>query len=334
MSAEAPSFSVIQEKVQDCFNKRACLWQLKVTDTFLKNDNDIICIVWMGMGKTLAFWSPLALRDTGILIVMTPLNQLGDQSVSFLEKAAIQSIAISAETASRANFCVSWISSVAYKHLIDGLLQDIEDAHYRTIITSLEQLMKPGREFERLLQKVDFTSQLIGIIFDEAHCIATWGEFRPEYKELERLRYVLPCRVPFMVASATLTSDALRNICRLLHIHSENLVTVHVSTNHLNIKIGVRKINYSLASYMDLAFIIPTSMKSDDPPPPKFLIFFNSIQDGIAAMKYSQARLPPDLRNKVKWFNSNMTTEFKDAEVTNLITGDTWGLCTTEALEW
>ncbi|KAG1724447.1 uncharacterized protein EDB91DRAFT_1024821, partial [Suillus paluster] len=27
----------------------------------------------------------------------------------------------------------------------------------------------------------------------------------------------------------------------------------------------------------------------------------------------------------------NMTTEFKEAEVTNLIAGDTWGLCTTEA---
>jgi hypothetical protein len=89
MSAEAPSFSVIREKAQDHFNKQACLWQLKVTDTFLKNDNDIICIAGMGMGKTLAFWSPLVLQDTGILIVVTPLNQLGDQSVSFLKNAAI-----------------------------------------------------------------------------------------------------------------------------------------------------------------------------------------------------------------------------------------------------
>ncbi|KAG2062518.1 hypothetical protein BDR04DRAFT_1131196 [Suillus decipiens] len=174
-------------------------------------------------------------------------------------------------------------------------MQKIHYAHYCAIITSLEQLMKPGGEFERLLRKVDFASQLIGIIFDEAHCIATWGEFQPEYKELECLHYVLPCWVPFMVASAMLTSDALRNICRLLHIRSENLITVHVSTDRLNIKIGVCKIKYSLASYMDLTFIIPTGMKLDDPPPPKFLIFFDSIQDGIAATKYLQARLPPDL---------------------------------------
>ncbi|KAG2044138.1 hypothetical protein BDR03DRAFT_851313 [Suillus americanus] len=58
MSAEAPNFSGIQEKLQDCFNKRACLWQLKVTDVFLQNDCYIICIAGTGMGKTLAFWSP------------------------------------------------------------------------------------------------------------------------------------------------------------------------------------------------------------------------------------------------------------------------------------
>ncbi|KAG1889560.1 P-loop containing nucleoside triphosphate hydrolase protein [Suillus subluteus] len=313
MPAEAPSFSAIREKLQNWFSKRACLWQLKVTDAFLQNDRDIICIAGTGMGKTLAFWSPLALQDTGILIVVTPLNQLGQQSVSFLEKAGIKSIPISAETASMANF------------------SGIEDSCYRAIITSPEQLMKPGGEFEKLLRNVNFASKLIGIIFDEAHCIVTWGEFRAEYKELERLRYILPCQVPFIVASATLTSDALRDICRLLHIRPENLATIHVSTDRPNIKIGVRKIKYSLTSYADLAFLIPASIKLDDPPPPKFLVFFDSIQDGINAAKYLRARLPPDLRDKVKWFNSDMTTEFKEGEVTNLIVGDTWGLCTTEA---
>ncbi|KIJ10663.1 hypothetical protein PAXINDRAFT_85716, partial [Paxillus involutus ATCC 200175] len=58
---------------------------------------------------------------------------------------------------------------------------------YRTIIVSPEQLMKPRGEFEKLLRKPEFASHIVGFVFDEAHCITSWGEFRPEYRELQRL---------------------------------------------------------------------------------------------------------------------------------------------------
>ncbi|KAG1803054.1 hypothetical protein EV424DRAFT_1277392, partial [Suillus variegatus] len=153
---ETPSQTLIREKLHKQFGKRACLWQLKVAEVFLKKAGDVICIAGTGMGKTLAFWSPLALTDTGVQIVVTPLNQLGHQSVSFLAKAGINNM------------------------------------RYRAIITSPEQLVKAGGEFEKLLQKPTFASQIMGFVFDEAHCITSWGEFRSEYKELERLRYILP----------------------------------------------------------------------------------------------------------------------------------------------
>ncbi|KIK71981.1 hypothetical protein PAXRUDRAFT_181509, partial [Paxillus rubicundulus Ve08.2h10] len=41
---------------------------------------------------------------SGIQIVVTPLNQLGQQNVASLRKAGIQSIAINADTATRENF--------------------------------------------------------------------------------------------------------------------------------------------------------------------------------------------------------------------------------------
>jgi superfamily II DNA helicase RecQ len=191
--------------------------------------------------------------------------------------------------------------------------------------------MKPGGEFEKLLRKPEFAMRITGFIFDEAHCIVAWGNFRPEYQELGRLRYILPCKVPFMIASATLTLDMLQSTRRLLHLRSENLLTIHKSTDRPNVKIGVRKIKYALSSYADLAFLIPDGWRVNDPIPPKFLIFFDDIQDSIGAAKYLLGRLPLELRDKIKWFNADMTTEFKEAEVKNLINGDTWGLCTTES---
>jgi hypothetical protein len=42
-------------------------------------------------------------------------------------------------------------------------MQDIEDLKYQAVIISLEQLMKPGGEFEKILRKPLFAQHIIGI---------------------------------------------------------------------------------------------------------------------------------------------------------------------------
>ncbi|KIK34578.1 hypothetical protein CY34DRAFT_26821 [Suillus luteus UH-Slu-Lm8-n1] len=243
---------------------------MKVAKAFLQKDHDIVCIAGTSLGKTMSFWLPL-LWKKGLQIVVTPLNQLGKQNVNSLAKAGCK---------------------------------DIEDLKYLVIIVSPEQLMKPGGEFERLLHKPEFALQIIGFICDEAHCITSWGEFHPEYKELQWLCHILPCYVPFMMASATLAPSDLSHAKRLLCMRTENLVTIKTSIDCFNIKLCVRKIKHSLASFQDLGFLIPDRWKNTDPIPPKFLIFFDSIQDAMMAAKSLQSRLT---------------------------SGETWGLCTTES---
>ncbi|KAG2343222.1 hypothetical protein BDR05DRAFT_884789, partial [Suillus weaverae] len=106
---------------------------------------------------------------------------------------------------------------------------------------------------------------------------------------------------------------------------------IKTSIDRFNIKLCVRKIKHTLASFQDLGFLIPDAWKNTDPIPPKFLIFFDSIQEAILAAKSLQRRLPLEMRDKIKWFNSDMTTEYKENEVSRLTSGETWGLCTTES---
>lgn len=89
-----------------------------------------------------------------------------------------------------------------------------------------------------------------------------------------------------MIASATLTPDTLSNAIHLLNMHPDKMITIRQSSDRPNIKIGVRKIKYALNSFADLAFLIPKGWKEGDPPPPKFLIFFDDIQDAINAAHY------------------------------------------------
>ncbi|KAI5996708.1 P-loop containing nucleoside triphosphate hydrolase protein [Pisolithus albus] len=146
-SSEIPSVEDIRNKTIASFGKRPCLWQVRVAQAFLKGNQDIVCIAGTSMGKTLTFWMPLLFRPKALQIIVTPLNQLGKQQVDCLEG-------------------------------------DIEALEYRVIIVSPEQLMKPGGMFEALLKKKEFVNHIMGIILDEAHCITTWGAFRPEYREL------------------------------------------------------------------------------------------------------------------------------------------------------
>ncbi|KAG1842098.1 hypothetical protein C8R48DRAFT_544299, partial [Suillus tomentosus] len=136
------------------------------------------------------------------------------------------------------------------------LQQAIKAFKYRAIAVSPEQIMKPNGEFEQLLKNPLFTSHIVSIVVDEAHCITEWGDFRPEYKELGRLRYILPSTIPIMITSATLTQGSLTNAMRLLHMHADKMSVIRRSSDRANIKIGVRKIKYSLTSYADLAFLI------------------------------------------------------------------------------
>ncbi|KAF9220240.1 hypothetical protein BS17DRAFT_351250 [Gyrodon lividus] len=76
-SGMLPSISDIQQHAEEILGVRPCLWQLKVVEALLKQDQDVFCIARTGMGKTLTFWMPLLFRLDGIQIVVTPLNMLG-----------------------------------------------------------------------------------------------------------------------------------------------------------------------------------------------------------------------------------------------------------------
>ncbi|KAG1730234.1 uncharacterized protein EDB91DRAFT_1157423 [Suillus paluster] len=54
-----------------------------------------------------------------------------------------------------------------------------------------------------------------------------------------------------MLALATLTKHSLSNVIQLLHMHADRMTFIRRSTDHPNIKIGVRKIKYALNSYAD-----------------------------------------------------------------------------------
>ncbi len=105
-----------------------------------------------------------------------------------------------------------------------------------------------------------------------------------------------------------------------------------MNTDRPNIFFRVQRMEYPINSYHDLAFLIPKDLDPDGPLPMKFLVFFNSCKEAEEGAKFLRSRLPPKLRDKVKWVHSSMTNEFREDAIHALKIGEDIGECATDAV--
>jgi superfamily II DNA helicase RecQ len=190
--------------------------------------------------------------------------------------------------------------------------------------------MWPNGGFEALLKDRIFNGRLISIVVDEAHCISQWGSFRPEYRDLGRLRFLQRKLCPILVTSATMLVAVIEDIKRVLRLREENLFVSRCSIDRPNFAILVRPIINPIHSYRDLSFVLH-DWEPGKPPPPKFIIFFDNIRNSVDAGNYLRSLLPRDHQYHVKWFNSDMSDEFKQKETERFTRGETWGLLATDS---
>ena len=327
LTAAIPSLDDLRRRTQEVFGRTPCLWQLQVSMALLKRDKDVICISAMGSGKTLTFWMPLLFCNDGIQIIISPLNILGTQNVNELAAVGIPAIAITADTATYQNFKV--ILDLTYPRNFNDRKQDIADLRYCVIVTNIELLMKDGGGLEKLWKISTFTAHIVSIIWDEAHCVSHWGDFRPEYRDAGRLRYLLPGGIVFYLTSATLPPRVLDDVKKILQVSRSYMF--HRSNDRPNVYLMVRELKYPQNSFFNIAFLIPDGWHLGCPPPPKFLIFFDNIAESIEAIKFLRSRLPFTHQNNIKWFNADMSAQFREAETDALKASSIWGLGCTDS---
>jgi superfamily II DNA helicase RecQ len=210
------------------------------------------------------------------------------------------------------------------------LCQDIADLKYRVIVVNPEELMRPGGGFESLFKKKSFADKIISIIIDEAHCVSQWGSFRPEYRHIGSLRHLQCTPCTMMVTSATLTPRAISDVKSVLSLREDNLFFSQCSIDRPNINIVIRPMLNPRKTFVDLAFLL-RNWKPGDPPPPKFLIFFDNISESVEAGRYLCSLLPMEYRSCVQWFNSEMSDRFKVEETLKFINNEVWGLLATDS---
>jgi ATP-dependent DNA helicase RecQ len=167
--------------------------QEEIVDTVLRGE-DVFVLMPTGGGKSLCFQLPALLRE-GVTVVVSPLIALMKDQVDSLQALGVPA---------------TYINSLLDLEEVNRRQEAVSRGEVKLLYVAPERLMLPG-----FLKRLAAT-QIAGFAIDEAHCISEWGhDFRPEYRELARLRELFP-GVPIGAYTATATARVQADIRRQL----------------------------------------------------------------------------------------------------------------------
>jgi ATP-dependent DNA helicase RecQ len=158
---------------------------------------DSVVVLPTGGGKSLCFQVPALVRE-GLALVVSPLISLMKDQVDTLVGNGVAAACYN-----------SALAPDEKRAVVNG----IREGRYRLLYVSPERLVGEGMDgFAGMLAEAGVTF----VAIDEAHCISQWGhDFRPEYRQLARLRAMLP-GVSLHAFTATATARVRRDIAEQL----------------------------------------------------------------------------------------------------------------------
>jgi ATP-dependent DNA helicase RecQ len=157
---------------------------------------DVFVLMPTGGGKSLCFQLP-ALTRQGLTIVVSPLISLMKDQVDALQTSGIPATFLNS-TLDRKDAVARW--------------RGLHQGEYRMLYVAPERLM-----LDTFLERA-VNWNIAQFAIDEAHCISEWGhDFRPEYRELKKLRTHFP-DVPMMALTATATERVRADIVKQLKL--------------------------------------------------------------------------------------------------------------------
>ncbi len=176
---------------------------------------DVFALLPTGGGKSLCFQLPALVRD-GLTVVVSPLIALMKDQVDQLQASGVA-----------ATFLNSTLDADEARSRLRGLHR----GEFRLLYAAPERLMLEG--WQENLKNWNVTALAI----DEAHCVSEWGhDFRPEYRQLAKLRAALP-GVPVMALTATATTRVRDDIVKHLQLREPEIFVASFNRPNLTYRV-------------------------------------------------------------------------------------------------
>jgi ATP-dependent DNA helicase RecQ len=181
-------------------------------------DRDVFALLPTGAGKSLCFQLP-ALARPGLTVVISPLISLMKDQVDALTASGVPA---------------TFLNSTLKANEVSARMLALRDGKYHLLYVAPERLMLPGF----LANLKEWPVTLIAI--DEAHCISEWGhDFRPEYRQLARLREFFPS-TPLMALTATATRRVQTDIVKELRLREPSCYVASFNRPNLTYRVQAK----------------------------------------------------------------------------------------------
>jgi ATP-dependent DNA helicase RecQ len=233
---------------------------------------DVFVLMPTGGGKSLCFQLPALLRE-GLTIVVSPLISLMKDQVDALQTSGIPA---------------TYLNSTLDRDQAKARWRGLHRGEYRMLYVAPERLM-----LETFLERA-LNWNIAQLAIDEAHCISEWGhDFRPEYRELKKLRKHLP-EVPIMALTATATERVRIDIIQELHLREPRCYVASFNRPNLTYRVVPKSAPYEqLLAFIESrpnesGIVYCASRKSTDS------LARNLNEDGISAKPYHAGLTSPE----------------------------------------
>src|SRR5947208_3316490 len=225
---------------------------------------DVFVLMPTGGGKSLCFQLPALMRE-GLTIVVSPLISLMKDQVDALQTSGIPA---------------TYLNSTLDRDEAKARWRGLHRGEYRMLYVAPERLM-----LDAFLERA-LNWDIAQFAIDEAHCISEWGhDFRPEYRELKKLRKHLP-DVPIMALTATATERVRGDIIKELKLSDPRTYVASFNRPNLTYRVIPKTTPYEqLLTFIrsranDSGIIYCASRKSTES------LARNLNADGISAKPY------------------------------------------------
>jgi ATP-dependent DNA helicase RecQ len=225
---------------------------------------DALVLMPTGGGKSLCFQLPALIRE-GLTIVVSPLISLMKDQVDALQASGIPA---------------TYLNSTLDRHEATARWRGLHRGKYRMLYVAPERLM-----LDTFLERA-VNWNIAQFAIDEAHCISEWGhDFRPEYRELKKLRIHFP-DVPMMALTATATERVRADIVKQLKLREPRCYVASFNRSNLTYRVVPKAAPYEqLLTFIrsrsnDSGIVYCASRKSAES------LARNLTEDGVSAKTY------------------------------------------------